>query len=110
MVRKGNVREDLPVVIDVERRPAAVLGLHGEQPVERPLPRGRLRARVRGAHVRKRQHHHGGVVDIRIPVVLKFESPAGRLSVRPLDGPVAVAADLAVQQPVGRARAARTRR
>ena len=37
MVRERNVREDLPVVIDVERRPAAILRLHGEQPVERAL-------------------------------------------------------------------------
>ena len=37
VVRKGDVAQELPVVVDIKRRPAAVLRLHREQPVESPI-------------------------------------------------------------------------
>ena len=77
-----------PVDARVSRRPAAPSG---------PTPRAAA----------QRQQHHRRVVDVRIKLVGEFEIPAGRLGIRPLDAPVALAPDLPPEQPVRRGPARR---
>jgi hypothetical protein len=106
VVGEGNLAQELPVVVGVESRPAAIARLHGEQPVERAPLAGRCARRVR-ARLAERQHHHGGVVDIRIKLVAYSKAqPEGSVPGR-FTAPVALAADLALQQPI---RGARQRR
>ncbi len=46
VVGEGNKAERPPVVVDIERRPAAVLGLHVEQPLDGAALAGLLRGRT----------------------------------------------------------------
>ena len=102
VIGEGNVVQKLPVVVGVESRPSAIARLHGQQPVDRPLVAGLLRRGIGGRRLAQRQHHHGGVVDIRVVLVAVKKAPSGRLGVGPLYGPIALAPDLFRQQPIGR--------
>ena len=104
MIRERHLAEEFPVVVGVERRPAAVARLHGQQPVQAALGSACCAAGLAGAHFAERQHHHRGVVDIRIEFVGVFEGPAGRLGVGALHAPIALAADFLVEQPIRRRR------
>ena len=107
VVGEGHVAQELPVVVHVEGRPAAVARLHGEQPVDGALPAGLLRRRVRGARVPQRQQHHGGVVDVRVELVGDTRRPSrrARRSGRFTDQSPLRRTSLR-QQPIGRAAAA----
>src|SRR4051812_3312240 len=83
MVRKRNLGEDLTVDVAVESRPAAVLVLHAQQPVQCPLNSrqrlalcrtvasvyGNLGTRCRPpclARTCQAHEDHGGVIGVRI--------------------------------------------
>ena len=101
MIGKGNKTERTPVIIHVERSPAAILGLHVEQPLNGAVLARLLLFRTRRIGAVQRQQHHRGVVDVGIKLIGEFEIPAGRLGLRALHGPVTLAADFLGQQPVG---------
>ena len=48
----------------------------------------------------QRKHDHGGVVDVRIEIVVELERPAARREVRTADRPVTGDGDFLPQQPV----------
>src|ERR1019366_2190888 len=74
---KRHLAEKLPVVVGIEGGPPAVFRLHGQQPGKTALGRGLLCCMVGGPQPAQRQHHHGGIVDIRVEFVGVFEGPAG---------------------------------
>ncbi len=83
VIGERNVAQELPIIVDVEGRPAAVLRLHGEKPVERTVLAGLLGFGIGGTRMREAEHHHGGIVDIGIVVVTEFKGPAGGFRVGP---------------------------
>src|SRR5919202_650686 len=85
------------VVVDVEGAPAAARGLHADDPVEAALHR--LLAAIERP---ERERDDGGVVDVRVEVVLELEGPAARGEVRPANRPVALDGDLLAQEPFAR--------
>ena len=104
VIRERHVAQETPVIVRVESRPAAVARLHIQQPIERaPLAR-LLRRAIVGARLGERQQDHGGIVYIGIKIVVVFECPTGGRGVGALHGPIAFAADLALEQPLGGAR------
>jgi hypothetical protein len=89
------------VVVRVERRPAAVLVLHPEEPAHAALLGEPHAIGVEAADLLERHEDHGGVVEVRIEVVAVLEGPAARLHVRPLYAPVAGGEDLLAEHPLG---------
>src|SRR5450755_4172008 len=69
VVGKRNEAERPPVVVDVKRSPAAVFGLHVEQPLDGAALAGLLVGGTRRARTAQAQQHLSGVVDIRIKLV-----------------------------------------
>ena len=102
MIGERHGVEQLPVVVHIEGRPTAVLGLHVDQPVDGAALDAFLGGLVRGVGVQQSEQNYGRVVDVGIMIVFKLESPSGGLQVGPLHAPVALVPDLALQQPVGR--------
>ena len=90
-------------VVGVEGAPAVVRGLHPDDPVHTAAHRGAHPFTIGMLHAAQRQHHLGGVVDVRVVVVLELERPTARLEVRAPYGPVPRYAHLLVEQPAGRA-------
>ena len=79
VIGERDVLEHHLVVVFVERRPAAVLALHREDPVDRALHRLALVAAIGMFHAAQPQANHRAVIDIRIKLVVKLEVPAARL-------------------------------
>ena len=69
-------------VVDVEGAPAPVLGLHAEVPAHRAAHRGLHPLRVGVLDPAQREHHLGGVVDVRVVVVVELERPAAGRELR----------------------------
>ena len=101
VVGKRNVLEDHSVVVFVERSPAAITALHGENPVDGALDRLSLIAAVRMLDVSQCQAHHGAVIHVGIKLVVEFEIPTAGLAFPVLHFPIAHGADLLLQDPVG---------
>ena len=113
VVRERNMLHPLPVRRLVERRPAAVVVLHGDDPAER-LPRrlavDALTTPIAGPH--QRLGHHSGVVHIRVPVVVILKRPRRGLISQPnmpilgaqVPHPIPGHAHLPRDQPVANAR------
>ncbi len=102
VVGEGNLVQDLAVVVFVERGPAAVLGLHGQYPIDRAPLGGPLRLVIRRLGVPQRQQHHGRVVDVGIELVGELEIPTAGLHPGALHRPVAQPPDFLGEQPLGR--------
>src|ERR1700682_2228832 len=100
VVGEGNILEDHAVIVFVERGPAAVLALHGENPVDGALRRLTLVASVGMLHAAEAKANHRAIIDIGVKLIVKLEVPAARLSLRILDLPVAYVSDLLLQNPV----------
>src|SRR5581483_3523948 len=64
VVSKWNLLEDHAVVVLVERRPAAILALHGKDPVNGALHRLPLIAAVGMLHPAQGKANHRTVVDV----------------------------------------------
>ena len=88
-------------VVGVEGAPAAVLGLHADNPGPGTPQRAARPVRVGVGHPAQRQPHLRGVVDVRVQVVGELERPAAGREIRPAHRPVAGHRDLLAQQPVG---------
>ena len=103
VICKRHLAEEFPVVVGIECGPAAVARL--ASPAANPDRACVAACWAAGLPARtslQRQHHHGGIVDIRIELVGVLEGPAGGLGIRALDAPIAFAADFLVEQPVRR--------
>src|ERR671933_545158 len=85
------------VVVDVEGAPAAARGLHADDPVEAALHR--LFAAIERP---ERERDDGGVVDVRVEVVLELEGPAAGRQVGPAYGPIALDRHLFLEEPIPR--------
>ena len=108
VVGERDVVEEEPLLVGVERRPAAVLALHAEEPAEPALDRPGAAGRRPGARSGASAiSDHRGVVEVRVEGVVVLERPAaglracGRLTCQSPGS-----SDLAVQQPVRGADAA----
>ena len=99
VIGERNVSQHWPIVVDVKRRPATVLGLHRHQPFQRPLHGGIVLGRTAAARVAERDHHHPGIVDIGVILVGEFKVPAGGLDIGAMITPVAFLANFLAQQP-----------
>ena len=80
VIGEWNVLEHHPVVVFVERCPAAVLALHRQYPVNRPLHRLALVASIGMLDATQPQANHCAVIHIRIKLVVELEVPSARLS------------------------------
>ena len=100
--QNGMSRHDLPHVVGVERPPAAVLALHADGPFGAAADRLVNALGLRVADPTERQHDLGGVVDVRVVVVVELERPSARGELRPADRPVALDPYLLAKKPVGR--------
>ncbi len=89
-------------VVGVEGAPGSVPGLHAEGPAHRPADRRLDAPGVGMGDAAQRQHHLGGVVDVRVVVVLELERPATGAESGSAHLPVPGAVDLLGQYPVGR--------
>ena len=98
-VAQRQLGHDPAVVVDVERAPAAVRALHGQQPVDAAADR-RVRRGVAGAA--QGDQHLGGVVGVGVPLVLELERPAARPAAARHEAPVADPGDLLREHPVAR--------
>ena len=78
VVGEGDVFEERAVARAVEGGPAAVVVLHGQEPVDAALDGGCAR---RSAGALEGHGDHGGVVDVGVMGVGEFEEPAGGLDV-----------------------------
>ena len=86
----------------VERRPAAVPALKGHHPFHRPGDALVASPGIVGGNLAQGENHHGGVVHVRVPLVVELEDPAGRFHVGGvLVDPVALEPDFLVHQPFG---------
>ncbi len=101
VIGERNVLEDHAVVIFVERRPAAVLALHGEESSRWRAAPTRADSVRWDDRVREAEADHGGVIDVGIKLVIEFEVPAAGLTFFVFNFPVADGADLFLQRPVG---------
>ena len=101
MVGERDVVQVEPIVVGVERAPAAVGALHAEEPAEPALLGGPRLVGVEPFDLLEGHHDHRGVVEVRIEVVVVLERPAAGLHVRALHLPVAGHEDLARDHPVG---------
>ena len=101
VIGEGHVLEDHAVVILVERSPAAIAALHGENPVNGALHGLALVAPVGMLNVTQAQTNHGAVVHVRIELVVEFEIPAPGLSLLVFHFPIARNTHLFLQYPVG---------
>ncbi len=89
------------VVVFVERGPAAVLALHGKNPVNGALHRLALVTAVGMLHAAQTEANHRAVIHVRIELVVELEVPAAGLTFFIFDFPVADGAYLLLQNPVG---------
>ncbi len=101
VVGEGDVVQVEPVVVGVERRPAAVEALHAEHPAEPALLRRPHAVLVEARDSLERHEDDGAVVDVDVVRVVVLERPAAGLHVRPLHLPVAGGEHLAVDHPLG---------
>ncbi len=102
VVGEGNVTQKLPVIVNIESRPAAIFALHGEEPIHRALFARILFCLIAAARFLEGEQHHGGIVYVGIKFVIKFERPAGGFHVGPFDGPIAFTPDFFRNHPIGR--------
>ena len=101
VIGEGDAIQNGPIVIDVEGGPAAVDGLHLEQPIDGAALAIGLRLGAGGRGVLEGEQHHGGVVDVGVMLVGEFEGPTGRLDFGALHRPVAAMADFLGGDPAG---------
>ena len=101
VIGEGHVLKHHAVVVLVERSPAAVLALHGEDPVDGALDGLALVATVGMLDAAQRKANHCAIIHIRVKLVVKLEVPSARLALLVLDLPVAGIANLLLQNPVG---------
>src|SRR5690606_5527381 len=100
VIGEGDLFEDAVRAVLVESGPAAVPALEGEHPCVASAEGGVATLRVSRWHLAKGQQDHGGVIDIRVPLVVVLEDPAGRFNVSwVLVVPVAAETNLAVNEP-----------
>src|SRR5262249_50715291 len=90
--------EEFRIIVAIERAPAAVAVLHGEDPFSGPLA-GQSHAALLTIKLAKRDHDHRGIVDVGIELVVIFEKPTGGRT-RGIFGPIAAAGDLLIEEPV----------
>ena len=81
VVGEGNLFQDVLGAILVEGRPAAVLALEGQHPLQAALEAFIALLRVVGRDFAQGQQHHGGVVHVRVPFVVELKDPAAGFDV-----------------------------
>src|SRR6266571_9499944 len=86
----------------IERSPAAIVALETKQPIDRPAEKAVERLSILRPNETKPHEHHGGVVHVWIINVVVLESPAARLPMRIVHGPVAANPHFLLDQPIGR--------
>ena len=102
MVGERNVIQIEPIVVGVERCPAAVEALHAEHPAEPTLFHRARAIEVEALHLLERHQHDRAVVDVGVVRVVVLERPRARLHVWPLDLPIAGREHLTGHHPLGR--------
>jgi hypothetical protein len=100
MVGEGDVVEQEPRLVRVERRPAAVLALHAPEPANGTLDGNAPTAIVRVFDLTQAHGDDRGVVEVGVVGVVELERPAAGREPRALDLPVARLEHLAVEEPV----------
>ena len=108
VVGERNLGQDFAVDVPIERRPAAVLVLHAQKPLQAALDGGRQVGRLFAADegvasLGQGGQHHGRVVHIRVMGVAILEEPAALRQIRIHLAPVAAAPDFLVEKPFHRA-------
>ena len=80
VIGKGHILKHHAIVIFVERSPAAVFALHGQNPVNGSLHRLALIASIRMLDPAQARQTMARVVHVRIKLIVEFKIPAARLA------------------------------
>src|SRR5262245_16812882 len=73
VIGERDIVEDHPIVVGVEGGPASVVALHPEEPRQPAFDAAVAPLGVQSARLGERHHHHGGVIEVGIEVVVILE-------------------------------------
>ena len=99
MIREWNVIQKLQIVFVIERAPAAIFVLHADQPGKPALHRTAQTLGIGIGDATQRHQHEGGIVNVRIKLVLEFKRPATGRSLWIFDLPVSRTENLIPDHP-----------
>ena len=75
MIGKRHLLQHAFGAVFIERRPAPVLALEGQCPLQAALEALIALLPIIGRHLPQRQQHHRGIVHVRVPFIVEFKHP-----------------------------------